>query len=61
MESYGSLDNAENRFDLDFPLGIYCLAHMISVGKRIKRTPAMAANIIDGIWPMGEILAYPIC
>jgi len=29
-------------------------------GKRIKRTPAMAANLIDRIWPMGEILAYPI-
>jgi IS1 family transposase len=32
-----------------------------SIGKRIKRTPAMAANLIDRIWPMGEILAYPIC
>ena len=31
-----------------------------SVGKRIKRTPAMAAKLIDRIWPMGEILAYPI-
>ena len=31
-----------------------------SVGKRIKRTPAMAAHIIDRIWPMGEILVYPI-
>jgi len=31
-----------------------------SLGKRIKRTPAMAAHIIDRIWPMGEILAYPI-
>ena len=31
-----------------------------SIGKRIKRTPAMAANLIDRIWPMGEILAYPI-
>lgn len=29
-------------------------------GSRIKRTPAMAANIIDRIWPMGEILVYPI-
>jgi IS1 family transposase len=29
-------------------------------GKRIKRTPAMAANLIDCIWPMGEILAYPL-
>jgi len=36
------------------------LTLMSSVGKRIKRTPAMAANIIDRIWPMGEILAYPI-
>lgn len=31
-----------------------------SNGKRIKRTPAMAANLIDRIWSMGEILAYPI-
>jgi hypothetical protein len=31
-----------------------------SMGKKIKRTPAIAANIIDHIWPMGEILAYPI-
>jgi IS1 family transposase len=31
-----------------------------SIGKRIKRTPAMAAKLIDHIWPMGEILAYPI-
>jgi len=31
-----------------------------SIGKRIKRTPAMAAKLIDRIWPMGEILAYPI-
>lgn len=30
------------------------------IGKRIKRTPAMAANLLDRIWPMGEILAYPI-
>jgi IS1 family transposase len=29
-------------------------------GKRIKRTPAMAANLIDRVWPMGEILAYPL-
>lgn len=36
------------------------LTLMNSFGKRIKRTPAMAANIIDRIWPMGEILAYPI-
>jgi len=33
----------------------------IPKGKRIKRTPAMAANLIDRIWPMREILAYPIC
>jgi len=31
-----------------------------SIGKRIQRTPTMAANLIDRIWPMGEILAYPI-
>jgi len=31
-----------------------------SLGKRIKRTPAMAANLIDRVWPIGEILAYPI-
>jgi IS1 family transposase len=36
------------------------LTLMSSVGKRIKRTPAMAAHIIDRIWPMGEILAYPM-
>jgi IS1 family transposase len=36
------------------------LTLMSSVGKRIKRTPAMAANLIERIWPMGEILAYPI-
>jgi len=36
------------------------LTLMSSIGKRIKRAPAMAANIIDRIWPMGEILAYPI-
>ncbi len=29
-------------------------------GKRIKRTPAMAANLMDRIWPMSEILEYPI-
>lgn len=29
-------------------------------GKRIKRTPAMAANLIDHVWPIGEILAYPL-
>ena len=29
-------------------------------GKRIKRTPAMAANLIDRIWPMKEVLSYPI-
>jgi hypothetical protein len=31
-----------------------------SRGKRIKRTPAMAANLIERIWPMSEIPAYPI-
>jgi len=31
-----------------------------SLGRRIKRTPAMAADLIDRIWPMGEILAYPM-
>jgi len=30
------------------------------VGKRTKRTPAMAAKLMDRIWPLGEILAYPI-
>jgi len=30
------------------------------IGKRTKRTPAMAAKLIDRIWPLGEILAYPI-
>lgn len=29
-------------------------------GTRFKKTPAMAANLIDRIWPMGEILAYPL-
>lgn len=29
-------------------------------GKRIKRTPAMAANLIEHIWPIREILAYPM-
>ena len=29
-------------------------------GKRIKRTPAMAANLIERIWPIREILAYPM-
>lgn len=29
-------------------------------GTRIKRTPAMAANIIDHVWPIGEIIAYPL-
>lgn len=27
--------------------------------KRVKRTPAMAANLIGRVWPIGEILAYP--
>jgi IS1 family transposase len=29
-------------------------------GKRVKRTPGMAANLIDRVWPMREILAYPL-
>jgi IS1 family transposase len=29
------------------------------IAKKIERTPAMAAKLIDRIWPMGEILAYP--
>lgn len=29
-------------------------------GKRIKRTPAMAADLIEHIWPIHEILAYPM-
>lgn len=36
------------------------LALMSLIGKRTKRTPAMAAKLIDRIWPLGEILAYPI-
>jgi IS1 family transposase len=32
----------------------------LSDGKRIKRTPAMAANLMDRIWPMEEVLAYPM-
>ena len=32
-----------------------------SLGERIKRSPAMAANFIDRIWPTGdEILVYLI-
>lgn len=31
-----------------------------SDGKKINRTPAMAASLIDRIWPIGEILAHPI-
>ena len=29
-------------------------------GKRIKRTPAVAANLIEHIWPIRQILAYPM-
>lgn len=29
-------------------------------GKTIKRTPAMAADLIERIWPIHEILAYPM-
>ncbi len=28
-------------------------------GRRVKRTPGMAADLIERAWPMGEILAYP--
>src|SRR3990167_4221317 len=28
-------------------------------GRRIKRTPGMAANLITHVWPIGKILAYP--
>lgn len=28
-------------------------------GTRVKRTPAMAANILDRVWPIADILAYP--
>ena len=28
--------------------------------KKVKRTPAMAANIIDRVWPLGEILLHPM-
>lgn len=31
-----------------------------SNGTRVKRTPAMAADLIDRVWPIGEILAYPL-
>ena len=27
---------------------------------KIKRTPSMAANLIDRVWPISEILAYPM-
>ena len=27
---------------------------------RIKRTTAMAANVIDHVWPISEIIAYPL-
>jgi IS1 family transposase len=30
-------------------------------GTRIKRTPAMAADLMDRIWPIGQLLAYPQC
>ena len=29
-------------------------------GKSIKRTPAMDAGLMDRIWPMKEILTYPV-
>ena len=28
-------------------------------GIRIKRTPAMAAALVDRVWPLAQILAYP--
>jgi IS1 family transposase len=28
-------------------------------GRRVKRTPAMAARLMTRVWPIGEILAYP--
>ena len=28
-------------------------------GTRVKRTPGMAASLIDRVWPISEILAYP--
>ena len=28
-------------------------------GRRVKRTPAMAASLISRVWPIDEILAYP--
>ncbi len=28
--------------------------------KKIRRTPAMAANILNRVWPLGEILAHPM-
>lgn len=28
--------------------------------KKIERTPAMAAKLIDRVWPLGEILAHPM-
>jgi hypothetical protein len=31
-----------------------------SLGTRIKRTPAIAAHILDRICPISEILAYPV-
>lgn len=31
-----------------------------SSGRRIKRTPAMAANLTTDIWPIDQIMAYPM-
>ena len=28
-------------------------------GRRVKRTPGMAADLIRRVWPIGKILAYP--
>lgn len=30
-------------------------------GTRLKRTPAMAADLMDRVWPIGQLLAYPQC
>lgn len=29
-------------------------------GKEVERTPGMAANLFDRVWPIGEILEYPL-
>lgn len=30
-------------------------------GSSINRTPGMAARLIDRVWPIGDMLAYPFC